>query len=273
MEYIKDIKIDAVKSYHGYGMSDSYEITLVDNNDREINNVDFIKILGTDVNSFKNNKYKKDLLIDIINKIYLIHIRYKILRLSYPIYMLHLTGGGKGKVDTMLIGFRHEVNTTSKIVIPEFVNIINILGTDETNKVLNNLDEMWLNNNVELLGIPKATCKIYNIDNCSAIGNGALYHIDKFASTNNNEVKFNNLKNIHVDRSNYHSKSIKRIIFGDTCTITDIRSTFFNTLDDIKEVQLCKSIKTIDGIELYKSIRIIGDKQALAVQNKIIDLI
>lgn len=221
-------------------------------NDKWINSIDYIKVYNNDIKLIINDNENKQRFLNLINKIYINHIKNHLLNKGYPIFKVerYLTR----RLEVTLIDFKlttgTEVNT---LVVPDFVNNVIIdkmySPTAKFSKLA--VRNIVLSNNIVLGEI--VTDDIIRLDNLENV----KYFMSKAYKTVCESVKhFQNgvltLKNV-TSFPSINDKvytGITKIIFEDTSKIKNLTPSIITNNLNLAEIRLCKSLETLDNDDI-----------------------
>mgnify|MGYP003290671899 CR=1 FL=1 len=195
----------------------------------------YIEMTIVTYNETKNNHYEETL--HILNSIYKEVSKLKILGLGYPTYKLRIDG--YNKIECVLVNF----DTSSKeslYTVKKFVTTIDL----DKNKCIN-VDKLELKHPITIVNLGKTErLHIIGIDNIKELNESTLGIISyTVAHHYNGELRLKHLESIVLFKIT-KVYDITKITFEDTCTITNIPSEIINRFYNLKELNLCKSIKT-----------------------------
>ena len=243
------ISITGDKNKSNNSVATNVGIILHLDNNQQIH-VEYIKIGPYEFDKLKEDKLK-DRTLQVLNEIYNEHNKLTIMGLAHPIYRLSKAYGLNDDYVCCGIESFNDYGNIGRYIIKKFVNIVWLKIKDTarmtelvlTNPInLNSMDDIG---NIKITGIENIKAIIdINID---VINYNIKHRTDKTLILNHAEIFCLFNKEIH---------GIEQIKFNDTCILEDISLSMFTNIKTLKEVQLCKSIKTIEGgVKLRRILR------------------
>lgn len=203
-------------------------------NDNIVQVIDYILATYNDLEKLKS-LYKVEL-IELLNRIYTEHIKLTLLGLNYPKYELTLTN--KSDMDCQLLGFGNPDEVVKSYKVTNFTTSI-YLDLDFCN-----IRELILTKPIYANFI-QGYIKIIGIENIKVITDTNLSVICKNIEKQQDKTLV--MKYLeHCDIYYNRVEGIEKIILEDTCTIENISLNLLMSMPTLKEIQLCKSIESIN---------------------------
>ena len=275
MKYVKDFAIRLENSRNL-----RYTIRIITKDNKELSNIDFIKInqaLAIWILKAESDKtgYIREEILKIISVIYFDHLKYKLTNTSYPLYKIDYM---EDNIIVELIGFKQSDNTLTEFITPDYVDSINIqdnaFAEDDTNAVMKQLESFKLNNGVRLVScLNSDNYQLLNIENISELKACAVIKVVRQASKyNEGKLEFNQIK--HIDNEGiYDFTSIFKIVFNDGCELGNIGDRWIQSFRNLQEIKLCDSIKYIGNLNIEGFITHQNGENYLNIYGKSIEII
>lgn len=217
------------------------------NNSKDLLTLDYVKITKMTIDKIKQSNGHA-VVLDKLNSIYDEHIKLVTLGKEYPIYTLH--GFYNNNIDCILNGFSGIGDKVTVYKVPEFVTEIRV--NDECSW---NINKLIVNHKLELyrLGENK-NIQVVGLENLSFLSNATLGCIDYTLTKENSKV----LRLKYLDSNlpkNKKTHCVEELILENTCRIENLEVRTLRNITKLKKLTLCKSVQTIENIELKDCIR------------------
>ena len=187
---------------------------------KKVETIDYIQIAPDTVLSIKSNKEEFNKVLDIVNKIYLEHIKLILLGCMYPIFNIIRDSNNKNnelRLKCVLKDFNKSGIPLGSYTVKSYISKIDIFSFYTCPlKELVIVDKIQVecfgsNHRIKVRGVENITdVHEYNID--CIVYNAEMY--------NNNEIRFKCLESIDLDIT--INNKIKRLVLEDTCKLTHL---------------------------------------------------
>lgn len=207
--------------------------------------VDYARISRVSIDNIKNTKSSFENMLNVLNKIYIEHIKLEMLGSEYPIYTIY-----NNLADCSLNGFSGSGFSIKTYSIKDFVKELRI------SKELNfKVKELIVNHKLEIMSLgDDKNIYIRGLENIVFLSNGSVSCIDYTLLKDESKV----LSFKYLDGNLPRNKKInyaEEVILENTCKIEDIDIRTLRNITNLNKLTLCKSVKTIGGIDLKDCIR------------------
>ena len=214
-------------------------------NTGESTTVTYARVSRVNIDNIKNVKSSFEAVLDILNKIYIEHIKLEMLGSEYPIYTIYNISA-----DCSLNGFSGNGTYIKTYSVKDFVKELRI------NKEFNfKVKELIVNHKLEIMSLgDDKNIYIRGLENIVFLSNGSVSCIDYTLLKDESKV----LRFKYLDGNLPRNKKIRyaeEVILDNTCKIEDIDTRTLRNIINLNKLTLCRSVKTIGGIDLKDCIR------------------
>ncbi|MBO5389975.1 MAG: hypothetical protein J6A59_17910 [Lachnospiraceae bacterium] len=210
--------------------------------DKWIYDIDYIRVYSGDVELIINDDENKRRFLNLVNKIYINHIKNKLLNKGYPIFRVerYLIR----RLDVTLI--KYETMTGDKIdtlVVPDFVNNIYISELNAKNIMLNDRVVIGDISDKDIVRLDNLeNIKYFRSKTYGVICNSVKYYQDGI-------LVLKRITSFPSITDKVYT-GINRIIFEDTVQIKNLEPSIIINNLNLSEIRLSKSIETFDNEDI-----------------------